>query len=152
MAKSGVAFEIKVSGPGRMLERGEVIRFASAAARPARRTMATISEPRQILPKEVPVARWTAAVVTSKASDLVSSLIVSFVVHGHESLPVEIPLADDSCDCYFPYSPYHTPSPEPGQGDKGNEPSSIRTNVEYPSIVATEHQLVSFFGCRRAYG
>jgi hypothetical protein len=69
---------MNIRGPGRIFDRGEVIRFISAAARPANRTMATMSDPRQILPREVPVARWTAAVVTSSASDLVSSLFVSF--------------------------------------------------------------------------
>jgi hypothetical protein len=92
-----------------------VIRFISAAVRPANRTMATISDPRQMLPSEVPVARWTAAVVTSNASDLVSSLVVSFESQRiHVSSPVEIPLANDSCDCYFPDPPDYTPSPEPG--------------------------------------
>ena len=99
--------------------------------------MATMSDPRQILPREVPVARWTAAVVTSSASDLVSSLVVSLISLGRNSLPVEIPLANDSCDCYFAYSPDDTPSPEPSEGDERNEPSRIWADVEYPGIVAT---------------
>jgi hypothetical protein len=65
---------MNIKGVGRRLDRGEVTRFISAAARPASRTMATMSDPRQILPSEVPVARWTAAVVTSRASARVSSL------------------------------------------------------------------------------
>jgi len=102
-----------------------------------------MSDPRQMLPREVPVARWTAAVVTSSASDLVSSLVVRLISLGRNSLPVEIPLANDSSDCYFAYSPDHSPSPEPSEGDERNEPSSIGTNVEYPSVVATGHQLES---------
>ena len=102
-----------------------------------------MSDPRQILPREVPVARWTAAVVTSNASDLVSSLVVSLISLGRNSLPVEIPLANDSCDCYFSNSPDHTPSPEPSEGDKRNEPSSIWADMEYPGVVATDHQLQS---------
>ena len=129
-----------------------MIRFISAAARPANRTMATMSDPRQILPREVPVARWTAAVVTSRASDLVSSLAISWETLGRDSLPVEIPLANDSGDCYFPYSPDDTPGPEPSKGDKGNEPSSIGANVKYPSVVATEHQFESNVWERRTYG
>jgi hypothetical protein len=126
-----------------MLDRGEVIRFISAAARPARRTTATMSDPRQILPREVPVARWTAAVVTSNASDLVSSLVVSLSTQGRDGLPVEIPLANDSCDCYFANSPDDPPSPEPSEGDERNEPSRVWADVEYPGIVATGHQLQS---------
>ena len=108
--------------------------------------MATMSDPRQILPREVPVARWTAAVVTSNASDLVSSLVVSLKAPEGDSLPVEIPLANDSGDCYFPNSPDNTPSPEPSERDERNEPSSIGTNVEYPSVVATGRQLIQAKG------
>jgi hypothetical protein len=68
---------MNISGPGRILDRGEVMRFASAAARPAKRTIATMRDPRQILPSDVPVARWIAAVVTSSASERVSSLVKS---------------------------------------------------------------------------
>jgi hypothetical protein len=96
-----------------------------------------MSDPRQILPREVPVARWTAAVVTSSASDLVSSLIVSWLPLRPNSLPVEIPLANDSCDCDFPNSPDDAPSPEPSKRDERNQPSSIGTDMEYPGIVAT---------------
>jgi hypothetical protein len=99
--------------------------------------MATMSDPRQILPREVPVARWTAAVVTSSASDLVSSLVVSLISLGRNSLPVEVPFAYDSCDCYFANSPDHSPGPEPSEGDERNEPSCIWADVEYPSIVTT---------------
>jgi hypothetical protein len=135
-----------------MFDRGEVIRFISAAARPASRTMATMSDPRQILPREVPVARWTAAVVTSNASDLISSLIVSWLPLRPNSLPVEIPLANDSCDCYFPDSPDDTPSPEPSKRDERNQPSSIGTDMEYPSVVATDLQLGVDIEGRQTYG
>lgn len=134
---------MNIKGPGRMFDRGEIMRFISAAARPARRTIATISDPRQMLPSEVPVARWTAAVVTSSASDLVSSLTISFAHQRLRSLPVEVPFANDSCDCYFTHSPDHAPGPEPGQGDEDNEPSGIWANMEHPGIVASDYQLMS---------
>jgi hypothetical protein len=114
--------------------------------------MATMSDPRQILPREVPVARWTAAVVTSNASDLVSSLVVSLISLGGNSLPVEIPLANDSCDCYFPNSPDDAPSPEPSQRDERNEPSRVWADVEYPGIVATGNQIKSNVEERQTYG
>jgi hypothetical protein len=68
MEKMGVRLVKKDKAFGRTLERGEVIRFISAAVRPTKRIVATISEPRQTLPSEGPVARCTAAVVISKGS------------------------------------------------------------------------------------
>lgn len=65
---TGVNFDKNMSGPGRTLDLGEVTRLSSAADRPAIRTTATMSDPRQILPSDVPVARCRAAVVTSSES------------------------------------------------------------------------------------
>lgn len=84
MANAGVSFERNMSGVGSILDRGDVTRLSSAADRPAIRTMATMRDPRQILPSEVPVARCKAAVVTSRVSWRRSSslLAVSSPAYG----------------------------------------------------------------------
>lgn len=57
---------------------GEVYCLRVEAARPTVRTMAMIPAPRQIEPSEEPVARCTAAVVTSTGScRLCSSLSIT---------------------------------------------------------------------------
>jgi hypothetical protein len=65
MANSGVSLAKNMRGEGRICDFGEVMRLSSAAVRPTTLTVATIPAPRQMLPREVPVARCTAAVVIS---------------------------------------------------------------------------------------
>lgn len=57
MLKKGVRRDRNERAEGRTLERGEVTRLSSAAIRPTSLTEATMREPRQTLPKDVPVAR-----------------------------------------------------------------------------------------------
>jgi len=67
MANRGVRLDKNPSIDGNALLRDDVTRLSSAAERPTTRTVATMPAPRHMLPSEGPVARWTAAVVTSIA-------------------------------------------------------------------------------------
>jgi hypothetical protein len=75
IVKIGVRRDMNASGVGRIFDFGDVTRFISVAERPIIRTIATIPAPRQMLPREVPVARWTAAVVMSRGSGCEGSFL-----------------------------------------------------------------------------
>lgn len=78
VAKNGVSLDKNDNAVGSTLDRGEVTRLSSDAVLPINRTVATISEPRQTLPRDGPEARCNAAVVISTGSTE-ASLSVSTV-------------------------------------------------------------------------
>ena len=137
--KIGVRRERNASGEGRRFDLGDVSRLSCAALRPTILNTAPIPAPRQILPKEVPVARCKAAVVISRGAGCdVSSLrsVSTQLMHVKRCSPVEVPLADHASDSHPSDSSYDSPCPNPDQGDKEDEPPGVWAYDKDPGVFS----------------